>query len=71
MTGTAGVGEEVGSHGFDAALGCGRKATNGLEIFLCGPTLREDRQRNANFRVHIGGRSLSFLYIGGRIRFNG
>lgn len=47
VTGTAGVGEEVRADGLDASLRGARELANGLEVLVCAPALREDRQRQS------------------------
>ena len=50
MASTAGMGEEVGANGLDAALSSTGELTNGLEVLVSGPALREARQRQGNCR---------------------
>ena len=51
---TTGVSEEVRTDWLNAALSGSRESTNGLEILLSGPTLREDRKWQSNLRVRLG-----------------
>lgn len=63
VPGAAGVGEEVGAHGLDAALRGAREVADGLEVLLRGPALGEDRQRQRHCRYgsHLVKKSLWFL----------
>ena len=45
MPSTAGMGEEMRSHGFDGALGGGGDGPDGFEVLLGCPSLGEDGQR--------------------------
>lgn len=45
VAGTTGVGEEVRANGLDAALDSAGQLTNGLEILVGRPALREDWKR--------------------------
>lgn len=45
---TAGVGEEVRANRLDAALNGSRKVTQGLEVLVGSPALREDGERKGD-----------------------